>query len=77
MTNHFIAINKGNDGLRHSDFTVATSTTAAADFELRIADLDVQGNAISRLEIVKALKAFLFAIEQHGFITNIDSKIAG
>lgn len=58
MSNHFVAINRGKDGLAPSDFTFGTSTSAAADIELRIADVDANGNPLSRRDVILALEAF-------------------
>ena len=58
MADHFIAISKGKDGFKISDFTFGTSSSAAADFELRIADLDGQSRPLLRIDAQKALEAF-------------------
>ena len=57
MADHFFAINRGKDGFKISDFVFDTSTTAAADFEFRVADVDGQGNAMTRQDAQKALEA--------------------
>lgn len=62
MSNHFIAINRGVEGMKSSDFVLDTSSTTAADIELRIADVDGQGNPLTRLDINKALESFQRAI---------------
>ena len=54
MSNHYVSINKGKDGLKKSDFTTGTSSTSSDDIELRVAD----ATALSRLDVIKALKAF-------------------
>lgn len=58
MSDHFVAINRGKDGFKISDFTTGTSTSAASDIELRIADVDGQGVAMTRQDVQKALEAF-------------------
>jgi hypothetical protein len=58
MSDHFVAINRGKDGFKISDFVTGTSTTAAADIELRIADVDGQGVAMTRKDVAIALEAF-------------------
>lgn len=60
MSDHFYAINKGSDGFKIGDFTLATSSTSAADFELRVADA-VTG--LTRKDTIIALKAFLRLME--------------
>jgi hypothetical protein len=57
MSNHYVAINRGLDGFKSSDFTFGTSSSASSDIELRIADVDGQGKAITRMDIQKALRA--------------------
>jgi hypothetical protein len=62
MSNHFIAINRGKSGSKISDLVFATSSTAAADVELRIADVDAQGKVMTDKDIFLALEAFRQAI---------------
>lgn len=69
MSNHFFAINRGNDGFKFSDFTLGTSSSASADFELRVADVDGQSKVVTRKDIVKALEAFRRVFEQGGLQT--------
>lgn len=66
MTNRFYAINRGNDGFRISDFTTGTATSAATDFELRVADVDGQGKVMTRKDVYNALIALqrLFISDQ-------------
>lgn len=59
MANHFVAINRGQNGLAYSDFVTGTSTTSAADFELRVADADANSLVMTRKDINLALKAFI------------------
>lgn len=58
MADLFIGIKRGLNGSKLSDFTIGASTTAAADFELRIADADDQGAAITHKDVTLALEAF-------------------
>jgi hypothetical protein len=37
MSDHFLGLNKGQEGFKYSDFT-AGATTGATDVELRVAD---------------------------------------
>jgi hypothetical protein len=62
MSNHFLAINRGVSGTKISDITFATSSTAAADFELRIADVDAQGKVMTDKDVRMAIEAFKIAI---------------
>lgn len=54
MSNHYISINRGKDGLKPSDLTYDTSSTSGDDIELRIAD----GASLTRKDIIIALEAF-------------------
>jgi hypothetical protein len=58
MSNHFAALNRGVSGTKISDFTFGTSSSAASDVELRIADVDGNGKVMTRKDIVLALEAF-------------------
>ncbi len=58
MSNHYVAINRGLDGFKISDFTRGVSTSASSDFELRVADVDAQGKTMTRKDIVVALESF-------------------
>jgi hypothetical protein len=55
MSNHFIAINRGQEGMLQSDWVTGTSSTAASDIELRIAD----GANLTRKDVVIALQAMV------------------
>jgi hypothetical protein len=70
MSNHFIAINRGLGGFKVSDFTTGTSTSASSDVELRIADVDGQGNAMTRKDVLIALEAFERQLESGAILTN-------
>jgi hypothetical protein len=58
MADLFIGIKRGISGTKLSDFTIGSSTTAAADFEIRIADTDDAGAPLTREDANLALKAF-------------------
>lgn len=51
MSNHFIAMNRGQSGTKISDFTFGTSSSASSDFELRIADVDGQGKVVTDKDV--------------------------
>ena len=57
MADIFIGFKRGVQGTKASDFTVGSSTTAATDFELRIADADDNAAAITRQDVMLALRA--------------------
>lgn len=54
MADHFVAIARGVEGLKYSDFTTGTSSAATALFELRVLD----GVTPTKVEVFKALEAF-------------------
>lgn len=54
MSNHFVSINRGKEGVKPSDFTTGTASTAGDDIELRVAD----AASLTRLDVRKALEAF-------------------
>lgn len=65
MSNHFIAINRGKDGFKQSDFTFGTATSAATDVELRIADVDANGKPLTRKDVIIALEALERVMNDH------------
>lgn len=69
MSNHFIAINRGVEGSKISDFTFGTSSSASTDFELRIGDVDGQGVVPKDKDVILALKAIIRACESRLFTT--------
>jgi len=54
MADHFVAIARGVEGSKYSDFTVGTSSAATALFEFRVLD----GVTPTKVEVFKALEAF-------------------
>jgi len=70
MSDHFFAIDRGKDGFKISDFTFGASSTAARDIELRIADVDGQGNVLTRKDVMKALEAFERIFTNGAMFTN-------
>jgi hypothetical protein len=70
MSNHFIAINRGKSGTKISDFTFGTSSSAASDLELRIADVDGQSKVMTDKDILIALAAFKIALMSGQMWTN-------
>jgi hypothetical protein len=54
-----------------SNVVVGTNApTASVDFEFRVAATDQNGNVVTRVEMLKALKAFKFAIESMAIFTS-------
>lgn len=54
MADHFVALARGVEGSKYSDFTVGTSSSATSLFELRVLD----GVTPTKVEVFKALEAF-------------------
>jgi len=54
MADHYVALARGVEGSKYSDFTVGTSSAATALFEVRILD----GVTPSKVEVLKAMEAF-------------------
>ena len=69
MSNHFIAINRGVPGMKISDFTYGTSSTASTDVEVRIADVDAQGAVMTDKDVILGLKAVIRALESSLYTT--------
>ena len=70
MLNHYFAINRGLSGEMFSDFTLGTSSSSSSDIELRVADADGQGKAITREDVLLALKAFEHLFESSAVVTS-------
>ncbi|MCA1512172.1 hypothetical protein [Bradyrhizobium sp. NBAIM01] len=54
MADHYIALNRGVQGFKQSDFTTGTASSAASGIELRILD----GAGWTKKDAVLALEAF-------------------
>ncbi len=54
MPDHYVALARGVEGTKYSDFTVGTSSAATALFEVRILD----GVTPTKVEVLKAMEAF-------------------
>ena len=53
MSDHFLGLNKGQEGFKYSDFTYG-ATTGATDVELRVADTA----GLSKKDVRNILEAF-------------------
>ena len=53
MADHFVAVARGVEGSKYSDFTVGTSSSATSLFEFRVLD----GVTPKKVEVLKALEA--------------------
>jgi hypothetical protein len=54
MSDHFVALHRGVEGSKYSDFLTGTSSTSTALFEVRILD----GVTPTKTEVNKAMEAF-------------------
>ncbi len=54
MADHFVALARGVEGSKYSDFTVGTSSSSTSLFEVRILD----GVTPTKVEVLKAMEAF-------------------
>lgn len=54
MADHYVAIARGVQGNKYSDFTVGTSSAATALFEMRVLD----GVTPTKMEVQLAIEAF-------------------
>jgi len=57
MADHFVSIPRGVEGMKYSDFTTGTSTSGAT-IELRLFDATTPATTYSKVDVLKALKAF-------------------
>lgn len=73
MADHFVAITRGLEGEKYSDFTTGTSSSATALFELRILD----GVTPKKVEVLKALKAFERFFENQQQVVTAGFDVAG
>jgi hypothetical protein len=53
MASHFVSIARGVEGMKYSDFTTGTASTAGDLFEFRVLD----GVTPKKVEVLKALEA--------------------
>lgn len=73
MADHYVAITRGLEGSKYSDFTTGTSSSATALFELRILD----GVTPKKVEVLKALEAFERFFENQQQVVAAGFDVAG
>lgn len=54
MADHFVALNRGQEGTNYSDFVTGTSSAANVGIELRLGD----SASYTPTDVLKALEAF-------------------
>ena len=54
MADHFVALNRGQNGMNYSDFVTGTSTAANVGIELRLGD----SASYTKKDVLLALDAF-------------------
>ncbi len=57
MADHFVSLNRGQEGSLYSDFTTGAASSGTTFVELRVGDT-AGANIPTKVEIVKALEAF-------------------
>jgi hypothetical protein len=73
MADHFVALARGIEGEKYSDFTTGTSSASTALFELRVLD----GVTPKKAEVIKALDAFKRFFENAQQVTTAGFDVAG
>lgn len=63
MSNHFIGTSRGLGEMSLGSYTVGTATTATLDVEVRVADLDQNGNNMKMKEVIIMLQGIITALE--------------
>jgi hypothetical protein len=73
MPDHFIALNRGVQGFKQTDFTTGISSSAPSDIELRVKD----GASWTKNDAVNALRAFQRFLETAPWVTaaGVDVKL--
>lgn len=73
MADHFVALARGVEGTKYSDFTTGTSSSATSLFEVRILD----GVTPTKTEVMKAMEAFERFFENQQQVVTAGFDIAG
>jgi len=73
MTAVSLALSRGLDGMKISDFTVGTTAPSTGDIQLSFQLLDGQSKALTEKDVILACEAFIRALKWGGnniFVTN-------
>jgi hypothetical protein len=73
MADHYVAVARGVEGTKYSDFTTGTSSAATALFEFRVLD----GVTPKKVEVLKALEAIERFFENAQQVTTAGFDVAG
>lgn len=73
MADHFVALARGVEGTKYSDFTTGTSSASTALFEFRVLD----GVTPKKIEVLKALEAIERFFENSQQVTTAGFDVAG
>jgi hypothetical protein len=71
------SLSHGVEGFNISDFTVGTSAPGTGDFEFRSNTTDTNSANISHFEMIRAIKAFIRALEQGGSAPTYIAELSG
>jgi hypothetical protein len=59
MANHFVSLNRGQEGFTYVEFVTGTASSAGADVELRVAD----AASLTKKDVHNILQAFIRLFE--------------
>ncbi len=66
-----LSLSRGVEGTKVSDFTVGTSAPGAGDIELRYNTTDTNSKNLTRLDVIKACRSFIRALENGGATVDV------
>lgn len=72
MASIFIGTTRGASPVKHTDFTIGTTTNAGSDFEVRFNTTDQASptpGVCTRKDFLEALKAFEIVVNSNGIYT--------
>lgn len=70
MASVSLSISHGVEGFNISDFTVGTLVPGGGYIELRFTTTDLNGNVVTRKDVILGCKAFIRALESSNLITS-------
>lgn len=73
MADHYVSLNRGEQGFAASDFTTGTASTAADQIELRVKD----GAGLTKMDVYNALCAFQRFIESAKLVSAAGFDVKG